>query len=657
MKKRWLYLLILICFPLFLQGKDTTFYTLNTRDGLSDNCILQMMQLEDGRILTYTEAKLNIYDGRQFTTIDKAEAEWMPLESYRGFAHLYADRQQRIWVKEYKRLACFSLPEGKPIPVPHEDAATDFYIDSYHKDIWWITPQGAVCKERGKTVRPVVSCGALQDLEASGDTLFFFYDSGCISAHSIEADSLLYQTVTYPPEDAHKFRSTSLVVRDIDGSFLQVRMGDGHSGFFRFHPQTGQCRQLLETKEPIHTLAVTPSRTAYLTTNEGYITYHLPTGHVSHSPSLRLPDGTLLTTGINTVCPDREGGIWLGTYDRGILYTSPLAGLFDTQRIDIRIQPILSAIYLHGEQLQTGKAYRGKVLLEKTAPYVSDIDFAYDQNNIAFLFTTMNYVSPRQTCYKYRLTGGSDEQWHIATADSPLPLVDNHGALYLPLTGLQPGNYTLEVTASTHPQLWENAKTHLIRFRILPPWWATPLAFLCYILIGMTVCLCVAWLYSRQVKRRMERQAREEKLMMRIQELVAQSQTHHQELNVILTEPSAPAEEEPAAQSWTPQEIAFMNKATMLVEQNLSNTGYSVEQLAKDLCIERTGLYKKLTALMQKSPVAFIRNIRLQRAAELLAEGRQSITDIAEQTGFSSVSYFSKCFQQQYGYRPSDYKR
>jgi AraC-like DNA-binding protein len=98
-----------------------------------------------------------------------------------------------------------------------------------------------------------------------------------------------------------------------------------------------------------------------------------------------------------------------------------------------------------------------------------------------------------------------------------------------------------------------------------------------------------------------------------------------------------------------------MARATQLVEQHLGDPSYGVEQLAADLCMERTGLYKKLTALMQQPPVAFIRSIRLHRAAEMLRRGQCSIGDIAERTGFSSPSYFSKCFQKEFGCKPSEY--
>ncbi len=99
----------------------------------------------------------------------------------------------------------------------------------------------------------------------------------------------------------------------------------------------------------------------------------------------------------------------------------------------------------------------------------------------------------------------------------------------------------------------------------------------------------------------------------------------------------------------------FVMKAVALVKKNINTPGYSVERLASDLCMERTGLYKKLTAMLDKTPTLFIRSIRLEQAAQMLKEGNKSIADIAEQTGFSSPSYFSKQFQQAYGCKPSEY--
>ena len=76
------------------------------------------------------------------------------------------------------------------------------------------------------------------------------------------------------------------------------------------------------------------------------------------------------------------------------------------------------------------------------------------------------------------------------------------------------------------------------------------------------------------------------------------------------------------------QDPELILQVRALVEQHLEDGEYGVEQLAQDLCMERTGLYKKLTALTHTTPVAFIRSIRLHRAAALLQEGKQSVNEI-----------------------------
>jgi len=73
--------------------------------------------------------------------------------------------------------------------------------------------------------------------------------------------------------------------------------------------------------------------------------------------------------------------------------------------------------------------------------------------------------------------------------------------------------------------------------------------------------------------------------------------------------------------------------------------------------MDRTGLYRKLIILLDKSPSLFIRNVRLEKAAQLILEGKLNISEITERVGFSSSSYLGKCFFEQYGCRPSEYAR
>ncbi len=112
----------------------------------------------------------------------------------------------------------------------------------------------------------------------------------------------------------------------------------------------------------------------------------------------------------------------------------------------------------------------------------------------------------------------------------------------------------------------------------------------------------------------------------------------------------------PMPQAKNPAEEEFVEKVRNLILQNISTAGYTVEKLSQDLCIDRTGLYKKLVAITGQTPTIFIRRTKLAKATELIIEGKLSITEISERTGFSSPSYMAKCFWEETGKKPSEIK-
>ena len=156
-----------------------------------------------------------------------------------------------------------------------------------------------------------------------------------------------------------------------------------------------------------------------------------------------------------------------------------------------------------------------------------------------------------------------------------------------------------------------------------------------------------------KTKRRILRRHKEDILLLRIQHLIERCDNYEQQVSIATTRACPPKKkEEPPINS---TDSDFLNKAVELVEAHLNTPGYTVEQLSKDLCMERSGLYKKLNTLIDKSPSLFIRSIRLRRAADLIRKGGMNMAEIAEQVGFSSASYMSKCFQEEFGCKPSEY--
>jgi AraC-like DNA-binding protein len=99
----------------------------------------------------------------------------------------------------------------------------------------------------------------------------------------------------------------------------------------------------------------------------------------------------------------------------------------------------------------------------------------------------------------------------------------------------------------------------------------------------------------------------------------------------------------------------LINKALAIVEQNLGNANFSVEDLSKELAMSRVHLYKKLLSITGKSPIEFIRTIRLKRAAQLLKKSQLTISEIAYQVGFNNPKYFTKYFKSEFNVLPSQF--
>lgn len=105
------------------------------------------------------------------------------------------------------------------------------------------------------------------------------------------------------------------------------------------------------------------------------------------------------------------------------------------------------------------------------------------------------------------------------------------------------------------------------------------------------------------------------------------------------------------------RDAAFLTRLVKIVEDNIANESLTVESLQKEIGMSRMQLHRKLKALTNQSANDFIRSIRLKRAAQILQQPGVQISEAAYQSGFNHMSYFSKCFKEQFGVLPSEYSR
>lgn len=115
---------------------------------------------------------------------------------------------------------------------------------------------------------------------------------------------------------------------------------------------------------------------------------------------------------------------------------------------------------------------------------------------------------------------------------------------------------------------------------------------------------------------------------------------------------------EPAAIEAQPERTAedFLREAVEVLEKNIADPDFSVDDWSRELGLSRTTLYKKILGATAKTPIGFIRSFRLKRAAQLLEKTQHNVAEVAYMVGFNNPKYFARYFKELYGVLPSIYQ-
>lgn len=319
-----------------------------------------------------------------------------------------------------------------------------------------------------------------------------------------------------------------------------------------------------------------------------------------------------------------------------------------------------------------------------------DITLSWRQRDLRISFAALSYSAPEKIRYAYRLEG-LDEDWKGLGNQN-----------YVALNRLPAGKYRLQVTATNNSDRW-NDEGVAVSFVIRPHPLLSNVAIILYVLFVATLFyLAGRWWLKREERKaqaRYEEQlgaavslVKEEERDDRIRFLSTLSdqldapisgiglqlerlkgqpkgdakgdlsviEKNHRMLRTIATNLRQQRDvlsggKGPETEETPDREEDFLLRLDRLITENIANPDLSVEFLAREMAISRSGLFAKTKELSGETPNKLINQTRLNMAAKLLSEGRHSIGEICYMTGFSSPSYFSKSFYAQFGVSPHDW--
>ena len=332
--------LLLACVTALQADNRRVFRVYTASDGLADNSAQTIKCTMTGRMTITTIGNINFYDGASFSYISSDLEHKYMLDNYNGGYHLYYDRLHHLWLKDNHSVTCVNLTTERFISnmdslyatLGMEGRVKDLFIDQ-EGDVWLCGPD-FIQDARMKKRVPLDKRLNLQDAEVyNKKDLLLFYEDGSVVCYDIDSGKKRYQSRAYEGEAIRKYGATTVLQHYQEGVF-QIRNGEGGSILLFFDAQQREWTTIMETSERTLNNMALHNDVLYIAASEGYYTYNIKNGTMTHEPVLTLAGGRRLSTDVNAVEFDRQGGMWIGTERRGLLYSRPLDAPFTSLNMD-----------------------------------------------------------------------------------------------------------------------------------------------------------------------------------------------------------------------------------------------------------------------------------------------------------------------------------
>jgi AraC-like DNA-binding protein len=317
-----------------------------------------------------------------------------------------------------------------------------------------------------------------------------------------------------------------------------------------------------------------------------------------------LPANAFLARSVAT---DRSGNLYFGS-SRGLVWFHP-DSIKDNHLMPV---PVLVGFKVNDEPLVVSESSP----LKQNIELAEEIRLDNEQSTFSIQMAALGYFNPQKNRIKYILKG-HDRDWRLAGTDQT--------ASY---SGISPGTYTFSMVVSNEDGIWSTNEKSL-KIVIARSAWLSGWAFLVYFLI-FSGGIFYYWRKSKVVE-------------LSEPDFTKLKRTPNHDIiqpSQVVTEPA---------------DVQFLQKALLLVEENIADPNFGVEELCAGMCLSRPQLYRKINAIAGVTVTEFIKEVRLKRAAQLILQKPESISEVAYRVGFNDPKYFSKCFKQQFGVSPAHY--
>lgn len=340
MKSTNKFLLLTLLQALTIQIKavpdaDRVFRTITASDGLADNSAQTIKCTLTGRMTITTIGNINFYDGANFSHINSEHEVYYKLEDYDGHYHLYYDNNHHLWLKNSYSVSCVNLTTETYIA--NVDSVFGTYGATSHvNDMFvdvdgnvWISDSHYLLSTKYRKKVALTKGLRLQDAEVYDKRLLMlFYHTGLLKCVDLKTGKMVSQSMPYGPDDQQRY-SRSCVQLVNEGCVYLIRNSSDDNGgiLMRYNIATRKWHEVLRSQYHLNNMKLYYG-TLYIASGQGYYTYNLETGEILHYETLTLNNGRQLSTNINVIEFDLQGGMWAGTERYGLLYNRPVITSF-----------------------------------------------------------------------------------------------------------------------------------------------------------------------------------------------------------------------------------------------------------------------------------------------------------------------------------------